>query len=171
MAQASTTTLLDHLSALEEPIIESKILNTAPVSEPVNSDYNPLTAINPNYILQKGDALKQQLSSKANLVSQNIATRASVIKSMAIEKRSVIKRSLTFIASITIFVLIIILFYAINTPDFGGHGAANTTFTVVGYAFFSLIMGALFILAVDAISPAGIAFANKIKSLFKKKTD
>ena len=73
--------------------------------------------------------------------------------------------------SVTILILIIILFYAINTPDFSGHNAANTTFTVVGYSFFSLIMGAFFILAIDAISPAGIEFANKIKSFFKKKTD
>ena len=94
MEEAGTTSLLDHVLASEEPkhsVYESSV--TEPVAKVNHPDYNPLATISPNYILQKGDALKQHLSSKTSAVRQNIASRANVLKSMAIEKRSIIKTS------------------------------------------------------------------------------
>lgn len=150
-----TSDLLTHITSTE-PIEPVKPMEPVKAVETVQkkNDFKPTAIFNPNYI-------KQSTAS----VRQNVYQRAQTVKSAFVEKQSIIKRSVTFIISMTFLVLIIILFYAANTPSFTGYDKANLALKVVGYIIFSGIMIISFTMACYSIAPAYVKLGEKIRNI------
>lgn len=150
-----TNDLLTHITSTEpmEPVVPKEPVKAVEVVQKRN-EFKPTAIFNPNYIKQ----------STAN-ARQNVYQKAQTVKSAFVEKQSFIKRSVTFIVSMTFLVLIIILFYAANTPSFSGHDKANLALKVVGYIIFSGIMLISFTMACYSIAPAYVKLGEKFRNI------